>query len=180
MTVCCKMSLEIHWEIPVLRNIWDWNLWKLAVASSRNSSTVNLCTKILDFRWFDSNIILVLRGGIPRPAGNFPEISSQQILAGRFLVGRSGIIHGDIYISLSLSLSIYIYIERDIYIERERYTYIRIYIYIYVYTCTYTHICIGRFLLSREIVRSSDAGAGPSWSDRTGHRSPRTRPRESN
>ena len=43
----------------------------------------NPCTKILDFRGFDSSIILISRGGIPRPIGNFPEISSQRILVGR-------------------------------------------------------------------------------------------------
>ena len=44
------------------------------------------------FRGFDSSIILILRGGIPRPVGKLPEILSQQILAGRFLVysGNSG------------------------------------------------------------------------------------------
>ena len=34
--------------------------------------TANLCTIILDFRGFDQSIILSLRGGIPRPIGNFP------------------------------------------------------------------------------------------------------------
>ena len=36
------------------------------------SRTTNLRTKIVDFRGFDSSRILVLRGGIPRPTGNFP------------------------------------------------------------------------------------------------------------
>ena len=52
--------------------------------------TANLRTKILDFRGFDSSRILILRGGIPRPTGNFPETWSQQILVGRFLVERLG------------------------------------------------------------------------------------------
>ena len=38
---------------------------------------VNLRTKTLDFRGFDSSIVLILRGGIPRPMGNFPECLSQ-------------------------------------------------------------------------------------------------------
>ena len=45
----------------------------------------------MDFRGFDSSIILDLRGGIPRPIGNFPESLSQAILAGIILVGRLGV-----------------------------------------------------------------------------------------
>ena len=41
---------------------------------------------------FDSSRILILRGGTPRPKGNFPEILSQQILEGQFLVGRLGVL----------------------------------------------------------------------------------------
>ena len=43
---------------------------------------VNLRAKILDFRRFDSSRILISRGGVPRPIGNFPESLSQGILAG--------------------------------------------------------------------------------------------------
>ena len=39
----------------------------------------------------DSSIILILRGGIPRPIGDFPEILSQAILVGIMLVGRLGV-----------------------------------------------------------------------------------------
>ena len=53
--------------------------------------TASLSTKILDFIGFDSSIILNLRGGIPRPIGNFPESLSQAILVGRFLVWRLGV-----------------------------------------------------------------------------------------
>ena len=45
----------------------------LDVSSEAVRSTANLRTKILDFRGFDSSIILIVRGGIPRPVGNFPE-----------------------------------------------------------------------------------------------------------
>ena len=38
------------------------------------ANTANLRTKILDFRGFDSSIILISMGGIPRPIGIFPEI----------------------------------------------------------------------------------------------------------
>ena len=37
---------------------------------------------ILGFRGFDSSIILILRGGIPRPIGDFPESLSQAMLVG--------------------------------------------------------------------------------------------------
>ena len=53
--------------------------------------TANLCTKLLDFRGFDSNIILILRGGILMSIGDFPESLSQAILAGILLVGRLGV-----------------------------------------------------------------------------------------
>ena len=45
-------------------------------------------TKILDFRGFDSGRILISRGEIPRPIGNFTESLSQRILVWRFLVWR--------------------------------------------------------------------------------------------
>ena len=51
----------------------------------------NLRTKPLDFRGFDSSTILILRGGILRSIGNFPESFSQAILAGRLLVGGLGV-----------------------------------------------------------------------------------------
>ena len=44
--------------------------------------TSNLRTKIMDFRGFDSSVILSLRGGIPRPIGNVPESLSEAILVG--------------------------------------------------------------------------------------------------
>ena len=51
------------------------------------SSATYLDTKILDFRGFDSSIILIIRGGIPRPIGNFPESLTQAMLVGVMLVG---------------------------------------------------------------------------------------------
>ena len=53
--------------------------------------TSNLRTFVMDFRGFDSSIIFNLRGGIPRPIGNFPESLSQAILVGIILVGRLGV-----------------------------------------------------------------------------------------
>ena len=49
--------------------------------------TANLHTKIKDFRGFDSIRILILRGGIPRPMGDFP----QAILVGLIVIGRFGV-----------------------------------------------------------------------------------------
>ena len=55
------------------------------------SVTANLrTTNIMDFGGFDSSIIVIVRGGIPRPIGNLPESLSQAILAGIMLVGRLG------------------------------------------------------------------------------------------
>ena len=51
----------------------------------------NLHTNIMDFRGFYSSTISILRAGIPRPTGNFPESLSQAILVGIMLVGRLGV-----------------------------------------------------------------------------------------
>ena len=55
------------------------------------NTTPNLRTNIRNVRGFYSSIILILRGGIPRPIGNFLESLSQVILVGIMLVGRLGI-----------------------------------------------------------------------------------------
>ena len=55
-------------------------------------TTPNLPTNIVDFGGFDSIIVLFVRGGIPRPTGNFPESLSQAMLVGTILVGRSGVV----------------------------------------------------------------------------------------
>ena len=55
-------------------------------------STAHLCTKILDFRGFDSSIILVSRGGILMSTGNLLESLGQAILVGMILVGK-GLMH---------------------------------------------------------------------------------------
>ena len=58
--------------------------WRGEHCSKRSSTwdTANFRTKILDFGGFDSSGILILRGGIPRPIGNFPKSLSQAILVG--------------------------------------------------------------------------------------------------
>ena len=52
--------------------------------------TASLSTEILDLRGFDLSRILILRGGTPRPIGNFPESLSQAISARMTLVARWG------------------------------------------------------------------------------------------
>ena len=53
--------------------------------------TANLPTNIVDFRGFDSSIILSLRGGIPNLIGDFPDCLSQAMLVGIMLVARLGV-----------------------------------------------------------------------------------------
>ena len=48
-------------------------------------------TNIVGFRGFDSSMMLIERGGIPRPIGDFPESLSQAMLLGTMLVGRLGV-----------------------------------------------------------------------------------------
>ena len=117
--------------------------------------TANLRTKILDFRGFGSSGILIVRGGVLMSTGSFPESSSQQILAGAILVGRSGatnILHILMYYirahaSETLSSRAiragdeeYIIHYTIIYIRYTIYIYILYYIlYIYIYTYTLWH-----------------------------------------
>ena len=54
--------------------------------------TANLPTNIVDFRGFDSSIILILRGGMLMSLGNFPESLSQAMSVGIMLVGRLGVL----------------------------------------------------------------------------------------
>ena len=45
----------------------------------------------MDFRGFDSSMILISRGGILMYTGSSPESSTQAIIAGMILVGRLGV-----------------------------------------------------------------------------------------
>ena len=65
-------------------------VWRKAARLS-GRVTANLPTNIVDFGGFDSSIILILRGGIPRPIVNFPEGLSQAMLVGVMLVGGLGV-----------------------------------------------------------------------------------------
>ena len=51
--------------------------------------TPDLPTNIVDFRGFDSSIILKLRGGILGPIGNFTELLSQAMLDVSREIGRN-------------------------------------------------------------------------------------------
>ena len=63
--------------------------WQLLDKSGRTCSTANLGTNTVDFRGFDSSIILILRGGIVMSIGDLPESLSQAILGGIMLVGKT-------------------------------------------------------------------------------------------
>ena len=77
--------------------------------------TVNLPTNIMDFRGFESSVILIVRGGILMSIGDVPEVLSQAILVGT-----------TIYIYIYIHICIYIYIH-----ILNKYIYIYIYIYIH-------------------------------------------------
>ena len=69
------------------------------------SSTANLCTKILDFKMFGSSIILVVRGGIFMSIGSSQEMLSQRILVGIIVVGRLDVGAGTVGFQKFMSLS---------------------------------------------------------------------------
>ena len=52
------------------------------IPSMYDRFTPNLPTNIVGFRGSDSSIILIIRGGIPRTIGDFPESLSQAFLVG--------------------------------------------------------------------------------------------------
>ena len=54
----------------------------MTVVLRRRRATPNLPTNIVNFRGFDSSMILNLRGEIPRPTGDLPESLSQAMLVG--------------------------------------------------------------------------------------------------
>ena len=54
----------------------------LPVNTSGRLTTPNPPTNNVDFRGFDSSIILIYRGGIPRSRGDFPESLTQAMLVG--------------------------------------------------------------------------------------------------
>ena len=89
--------------------------------------TANLSTTIMDFRGFDSDVIVILRVGIPRPLGNLPEASSQAILAGIILVGPLGVWSFGLQRAPSCLVGV----------STNNYVYISLFIHIYIYIYTY-------------------------------------------
>ena len=75
---CCVMPLQPAISISEQSS--------LSSPQDREHSTANLRNS-----GFRTSTILILRGGIPRPVGNFPESLSQAILVGIILAGRSGV-----------------------------------------------------------------------------------------
>ena len=59
-----------------------------AATAPKGWCTANLRTKLLDFRGFDSSIILILRCGILMSIENLPDFLSQQILVHRENLSR--------------------------------------------------------------------------------------------
>ena len=82
---CSGQSLPVAWATRRVR--------RSTALAGMSCSTADLRTKTLDFRDFDSSIILIIRGEIPRLIGSSPESLSQAILVGIILVGRWGVCH---------------------------------------------------------------------------------------
>ena len=81
-------------DLKLTSTCWLFTSWETIIVIRWGSrvSTPNLPTNIVDFRGFDSSIILIQRGGIPRFIGDFPESLIQAMLEGVMLVGRLGVI----------------------------------------------------------------------------------------
>ena len=111
--------------------------------------TPNLPINNVDFWGSDSSIILILRGGIPRPIGDLPESLSQAMLVGCNVsrgIWRKGArqrLSSWIFLTGKLSTMcvytyIYIYIYTYVYVVSIAYI-----VYIYIYICfIYIHMYI--------------------------------------
>ena len=76
--------------------------------ASKEATTPNPPTDIVDFRGFDSSRILILRGEILMYIGDFPEDLSQAIFVRTVLVGRLSVLC-IVYIYIYIYIHIYIY-----------------------------------------------------------------------
>ena len=109
--------LVAHWQLPnqetplqetpkgFLSKTWEHSARRRSVHTERctsrsqhDVSPISLLTLWIS-GGFDSSIILIQRGGIPRPIGDFPDSLSQAMLVGVMLVGRLGVIPGLIIIT---------------------------------------------------------------------------------
>ena len=84
MSMPSRLGLNIHRKEMVF--LWI-TVPRRGMREGRIRTTPNPPTNIVGFRGFDPNIILIVRGGIPRPMWNFPESLSQAMLVGVMLVG---------------------------------------------------------------------------------------------
>ena len=64
----------------------------IIISSSSIIIKRSLPTNIVDFGELDSSTLLIVRVGIPRPIGDFPESLTQAMLVGIMLVGRLGVL----------------------------------------------------------------------------------------
>ena len=62
------------------------------VGAWQKGVTPSLPTNVVGFRGFDLSIILILRGGILMPVGDFPENLSRAMLVGTMSVGGLGVL----------------------------------------------------------------------------------------
>ena len=67
-------------------------MMRMTRKTRRRPIKANIPTSLVDFRGFDSSIILNFRGGIIMSIGNFPESLNQAMLVGIMLVGRLGVV----------------------------------------------------------------------------------------
>ena len=88
MHVCMYVCMYIYIYIYIWRSCKLWD----SCAGDGAGATANLRTNIMDFRGFDSSIILIIRDGILVSIGDFPESLSQAILVRIMLVGRLGVV----------------------------------------------------------------------------------------
>ena len=87
-----SLSLLLPLLLPLLCCTCEAGQLKLRIGdSATDNNTPNLPTNIVEFGGFDSSIMLILRGGILTPIGDFPESLSQAMLVGTMLVGRLGV-----------------------------------------------------------------------------------------
>ena len=87
---CSRSTRRADCETPATC-AWKSSTYCFHQSNACSTVTANLRTNITYFRGFDSSIILILRAGISRPKGNFPENLSRAILVGTILGGRLGV-----------------------------------------------------------------------------------------
>ena len=92
--ICYVLYVCVYIYIYIHTYVYTYTHRAPKLRREKMALTPNLPTNIVDFRGFDSNLILILRGGILRPIGNFTESLSQAMLVGVMSVGRLGVKSG--------------------------------------------------------------------------------------